>query len=58
MKIRVEVKNDILGNYVFWEGEASSVQEVRNIPARTIATMVAQDGIPRVFGMWHASAVA
>lgn len=58
MRIRVEVKNEILGDSVFWEGEASAVREIRNIPARTIATMVTQDGLPRVLGMWHASAVA
>ena len=58
MKIRVEVKNEILGDSVFWEGDASAVREIRNIQARTIATMVAQDGMPRILGMWHVSAVA
>jgi hypothetical protein len=58
MKIRVEVKNEILGDSLFWEGESTAIHEIRNIPARQIAKLVVKDGLPRILGMWHVSAVA
>jgi len=54
--IRVEVKNEILGDSVFWEGPAEKIEEIRNYPARDIARKVAQDGKPRKDGMWVVSA--
>lgn len=56
VEIVVEVKNAILGDSEFWRGPPSRVHEIRNIPARETAKMVAQDGLPRVSGMWHVSA--
>ncbi len=53
--IRVEVRNDILGNYVFWEGPPASIHQIRNIPALEAAKLVVQDGVSRVDGMWHVS---
>ena len=55
MRIKVEVKNTILGDSVLWEGPADRVEEIRNIPARETAKLVAQDGRNRVCGMWHVS---
>lgn len=57
MRIKVEVRNEILGDSVFWEGPAGNVQAIRNIPARETAKLVAQDGRSRVSGMWHVSAL-
>lgn len=57
MEILVEVKNEILGDSVFWRGPAEKVSEIRNIPARQTAEAVAKDGQKRVCGMWHVSAV-
>lgn len=57
MRIKVEVKNEILGDSVFWEGPADRVEEIRNIPARETAKLVVQDGRNRVCGMWHVSAL-
>lgn len=57
MEILVEVKNEILGDSVFWRGEADKVAEIRNIPARQTAEAVAKDGQKRVCGMWHVSVV-
>jgi hypothetical protein len=56
--IRVETASDVLGNGVFWEGPASRVNEIRNIPARKLAHLVATDGKPRASGMWRVSAMA
>lgn len=56
--IRVEVKNEILGDSVFWEGDASDIRSIRNIPARETAKLVARDGKARVCGMWHVSMVS
>lgn len=56
MQIKVEVKSDILGDSVFWEGPADRAQDICNIPARETAKLVAQDGVNRVCGMWHVSA--
>ena len=52
-RIRVEVKNEILGDCVFWEGLATDVGQIRNIAARETAKLVAKDGRNRVTGMWH-----
>lgn len=57
MEIIVEVKNEILGDSVFWRGPAENIEEIRNIPARETAKAVAMDGQKRVLGMWHVSAV-
>lgn len=54
-RIRVEVKNDFLGHDVFWEGPASAIAQIRNIPARRAAVAVVADGKTRVVGMWHVS---
>ncbi len=53
--IRVEVKNDILGNCIFWEGPPASIHQIRNIPAREAAKLVVQDGVSRVDGIWYVS---
>lgn len=52
MKIRVEVKNDILGDSIFWEGNDSDISEIRNLPARLLAKQVIRDGKTRKVGMW------
>jgi hypothetical protein len=57
MKIRVEVKNEFLGDSLFWEGDSNKVQEICNIPARETAKLVAKDGQTRKCGMWQISAV-
>lgn len=57
MEIVVEVKNEILGDSVFWRGPAEQIAKIRNIPARETAKAVAKDGKKRVCGMWHVSAV-
>jgi hypothetical protein len=54
-RIRVEVKNEFLGNSVFWEGAAADIRMIHNIPARQTAELVAKDGKARVCGMWHVS---
>lgn len=58
MRIRVEVKNEILGDSVFWEGPADRVDDIRNVPARVTAKMVVKDGQARVSGMWHVCALS
>ena len=52
MLIRVEVKNDILGDSVFWEGGSSNISTIKNIVARLLAEQVVKDGITRSNGMW------
>jgi hypothetical protein len=54
-RIRVEYKSEVLGDGVFWEGPATAVAEIHNIPARETAQMVAEDGKARAYGMWHVS---
>ena len=55
MEIRVEVKNEILGDRVFWEGNAEDISEIRNIPARMLAERVVIDKKTRKAGMWIVS---
>ena len=57
MEIVVETKSDVIGNGVFWRGPADRINEIRNIPARKTAELVAKDGKSRVCGMWHVSTV-
>lgn len=33
MIIKIEVKNDILGDSTHWIGDSSKISEIRNIPA-------------------------
>ena len=56
MEIIVEIKNKILGDDVFWRGPSERIDEIKNIPARETAKLVAKDGKKRVCGMWHVSA--
>ncbi|HEA67561.1 MAG TPA: hypothetical protein ENI07_12170 [Desulfobacterales bacterium] len=56
MQIKVEVKNEILGDRVFWEGDESEIDQIKNIPAKMTAERVVKDGRARKFGMWHVSA--
>lgn len=57
MEILVETKSEVVGSGVFWKGPADRIGEIRNIPAREIAAMVARDGKSRVLGMWQVSVV-
>lgn len=62
MKIKVEVKNEILGNSVFWEGDAGDIDQLktRNIVAHRLAQIVAKDPDVTLItdGMWIASEIA
>ena len=53
--IRVEVRNEILGNSVFWQGPAERIEEIRNLVAKQQARLVAKDGQARASGMWVVS---
>ena len=55
MIIRVEVKNAILGDHIFWQGPATDIAAIRNVPARITAELVAKDGVSRTTGMWVVS---
>lgn len=56
-RIRVEVKNAILGDSVFWEGPVEKIEEIRNLVALQQARLVAKDGRSRVIGMWVVSLI-
>lgn len=53
MKIKVEVRNEILGDSIFWEGDSTKLAEIQNLPAKRLADMVVIDGLPRRSGMWY-----
>jgi len=57
MIIKVEVKNDLLGDSIFWEGDSKNIDQIRNIPARNLAKIVARDGVSRKNGMWIVSEI-
>lgn len=52
--IRVTYDSEVLGSGVFWEGRADDIKEMRNIPARMLATRVAKHGGKEQLGMWTA----
>lgn len=49
----VEVKNDILGDGVFWRGPENLIEEIHNLPAKMLARTVVATGKPGQTGMWH-----
>ncbi len=55
MKIKVEVKNELFGNSIFWEGDAKDSRKIHNLVARSLAKQVKEDGNSRNSGMWHVS---
>ncbi len=59
MKLRIEVKNEILGDSIFWEGAVEDLEQFRlkNVPAYLLAKAVAKDGIARYGGMWYVSVI-
>jgi len=57
MEIKVEVRNEILGNSVFWKGDSKDIYQIPNIPAKLTAQKVVKDGKDRVSGMWYVSVV-
>ena len=52
-RCRLEVRNALLGDSVFWEGVASDIGKIRNIPGRDVAAAVFRTGRPQKNGMWH-----
>lgn len=56
MKIIVEVKNEILGDHVFWTGDEHGIATIRNMVAKQLAEKVSQDGKSRSDGMWYVRA--
>jgi len=53
MKIKVEVRNKILGNSIFWQGDSKDIDQIRNIPARYLAKEVLKKGGIAKSGMWY-----
>ena len=41
--ILVTIKNEILGDGLFWKGEDNEIDNIRNIPARIMASKTAKD---------------
>jgi len=52
-RCRLEVRNAILGDSVFWEGVESDLGKIRSIPGRDVAAAVFRTGNPQKLGMWH-----
>jgi hypothetical protein len=57
MTIRVEVRSQVLGDCIFWEGHANQIDDIRSIPARSLAHRVCADGRTRSDGIWRVSVV-
>ena len=53
MRCRLEVRNEILGDSVFWVGVASDLGKIRSLPGRDVAAAVFRTGKPQKWGMWH-----
>lgn len=52
-RCRLEVRNALLGDSVFWEGSAEEVHAIRSLPGRSVADAVFRTGKPQSLGMWH-----
>ena len=57
MRIKVEVKNDLIGDSIFWEGDSENIFEIKNSLARQLAQQVIIDGKTRRLGMWVVSEI-
>lgn len=59
MNIKVQIKNEILGDSVFWEGEAKDIGELesKNKVAHCLAKEVKRRGGYARSGMWLVSEV-
>ena len=57
MNIKVEVKNDLLGNSIFWEGHSKDINQIGNIIAKKLAKIVSIHGGRQKSGMWRVSEV-
>ena len=57
MKIKVEVKNKLLGDSVFWEGDSKDIIQIKNKVARRLAEVTTARGGKHKFGMWLVSEV-
>ncbi len=57
MKIRVEIKNKILGDAILWEGDHTKIEEITHMVARSLAYEVIVDGTTKKMGMWVVSVV-
>ena len=55
MKIRVKIKNDLLGDKIYWEGDSKDISGIGNILAMTIAIKVINDRKTRKKGIWTVS---
>jgi hypothetical protein len=57
MRIKIEVKNEILGDSVFWTGDIKDIHELEkmNIVAHQLALHIRMHKKPISSGMWHAS---
>lgn len=52
MKIKVEMRDNILSNRIFWDGDETEIEQIKNSVAKKLAKKVIQDGKSRQFGIW------
>lgn len=53
-KVRLEVKNELLGDSIIWEGYENETSFIRSLPGRVVAEAVFNSGKPKSWGMWYA----
>ena len=53
MRCRLEVRNEILGDSIFWEGREQETGSIGSIPGRMVAEAVFRTGKPQNLGMWY-----
>ena len=52
-RCRLEVRSQILGDSVFWEGTNSELGQIRSEPGRAVVAAVFRTGRPQKWGMWY-----
>ena len=57
MRIRVEFRNEILGNGTLGEWDEHQTDNIPNVVAKWLAKQVVKDGVARQDGMWIVSQV-
>lgn len=51
-KCRLEVRSEVLGDSIFWEGTLLESYDIRSITGRIVVQEVFRTGKPQSIGMW------
>lgn len=57
MTIKIEIRNKLIGDSVYWQGTPEDIAGIEDIVAKTLVKQTIMDCKSRNFGMWFVSVV-